>query len=205
MTDSGASRPDGAELGWELSTAVVLFHEAVGQRLGLSAADHRALGLISRAGSITAGELAQRTGLSPGAVTGLVDRLEAAGYVRRSRDPADRRRVVIGPAATTGRPDLSGIFAGLAAAMQEVATGYDAHQAWAIQDYLARTIAVLREETRKLSAGAAATTDDRSTGGGSGSDPGNGSDGHAAVDVGPDTPSGPVAGRGNADEQSSSR
>jgi DNA-binding Lrp family transcriptional regulator len=144
---------DGAELGWELSTAVVLFHEAIADRLGLSAADHKALGLISRAGRLTAGELAQRTGLSPGAVTGLVDRLEEAGYVRRTRDPADRRRVVVEPVAAAGRPDLSGIFAELGAAMAAFAGDYDEHQARAIRDWVEKTIIVLREQTRKLSAG----------------------------------------------------
>jgi DNA-binding Lrp family transcriptional regulator len=161
MTRDGADGPRGADLGWELSTAVVLFHEAVAQRLGLSAVDHKALGLISRAGALTAGELAQRTGLSPGAVTGLVDRLEAAGHVRRTRDPADRRRVVITPVSAPGRPDLSGIFAELGAAMAAFAGDYDAHQARAIEDYLVKTIAVLQEQTRRLSAGALVAGADR--------------------------------------------
>jgi DNA-binding Lrp family transcriptional regulator len=156
MTD-GMGQRHGADLGWELSTAVVLFHEAIADRLGLRAADHKALGLISRAGAITAGELAQRTGLSPGAVTGLVDRLEEAGYVRRTRDPADRRRVVIAPVSAPDRPDLSGIFRELTAAMAAFVGDYDAHQAAAIEDYLVKTIAVLREQTRRLSAGVPAT------------------------------------------------
>jgi DNA-binding MarR family transcriptional regulator len=151
MTDDDRRDTD---LGRELSTAVVLFHEAVADRLGLSAADHKALGLITRAGAVTAGELAQLTGLSPGAVTGLVDRLEAAGHVRRDRDPGDRRRVVVVPAAT-GRPDLSGIFADLTTAMGSFADDYDEHQARAIRDWLDKTITVLREQTRKLSAEAA--------------------------------------------------
>lgn len=149
MTDD--DRTD-TTLGRELSTAVVLFHEAVADRLGLSAADHKALGLITRAGAVTAGELAQLTGLSPGAVTGLVDRLEAAGHVRRDRDPQDRRRVVVVPGAEAGRPDLSGIFADLATAMGGFADDYDEHQAWAIRDWLRKTISVLREQTRELSA-----------------------------------------------------
>ena len=155
MTQDGAERR-GADLGWELSTAVVLFHEAVAQRLGLSAADHRALGVVSRAGSVTAGELAQRTGLSPGAVTGLVDRLEAAGHVRRTRDPADRRRVVVVPVSAPDRADLSGIFGRLGAAMAAFAGDYDEREARAIEDYLVKTIGVLREQTRRLSAETAA-------------------------------------------------
>lgn len=145
-----AEQEDGAELGWELSTAVVLFHEAVAECLGLSAVDHKALGIITRAGAVTAGDLAQRTGLSPGAVTGLVDRLERAGYVERTSDPADRRRVIIVPTGMR-RPDLSGIFADLAAAMNALTAKYDEREARAIHDYVVNTIAVLREQTQRLS------------------------------------------------------
>jgi DNA-binding MarR family transcriptional regulator len=144
--------PADGDLGWRLSTAVVLFHEAVATRLGLSATDHKALGIITRAGAMTAGELAQATGLSPGAVTGLVDRLEAAGHVTRDRDPADRRRVVVVPARRAGA-DLSGVFADLTAAMPEVVAPNVARRAEAMRDYVLRTIAVLAEQTRKLSAG----------------------------------------------------
>jgi DNA-binding MarR family transcriptional regulator len=122
---------------------------AFAERLGLSAVDHKALGIITRAGTVTAGDLAQRTGLSPGAVTGLVDRLERAGCVERARDPADRRRVIIVPTGTR-RPDLSGIFADLTAAMNAVTARYDECEARVIHDYVVSTIAVLREQTRRL-------------------------------------------------------
>lgn len=146
------AEPDGAELGWELSTAVVLFHEAIAERLGLSAADHKALGLITRAGTVTAGDVARRTGLSPGAVTGLIDRLEQAGYVERTRDPADRRRVIIVPSGTR-RPDLSDIFTDLTTAMNTLIAKYDEREARAIHDYVVNTIDVLRTQTRRLSNG----------------------------------------------------
>lgn len=150
MADDTASSVDSSGLGWELSTAVVLFHEAVADRLGLSAADHKALSLIMRAGALTAGDLAQQTGLSPGAVTGLVDRLERAGFVRRQRDPVDRRRVVI-TVEPDQRPDLSEISAELASAMNAVIARYDDRELVAIRDYVVNTIAVLREQTRRLS------------------------------------------------------
>src|SRR2546428_12497931 len=76
------------------STATVLFHTAVAERLGLSATDHKYADLIARQGPMTAGELADRTGLTTGAITGVLDRLEPAGGVRRERDPHDRRRVM---------------------------------------------------------------------------------------------------------------
>jgi DNA-binding MarR family transcriptional regulator len=106
----------GARLGRELSTAVVMFHEAVGAYLGVSAGDQRALTLIGRDGAMSAGELAERTGLTPGAVTGMIDRLERAGLVRREHDPNDRRRVLV--TATGHQPD---VFADLAAAMDDLA------------------------------------------------------------------------------------
>lgn len=137
----------GAALGRELSTAVVMFHEAVGAHLGVSAGDQRALTLIGREGPLSAGDLAEKTGLTPGAVTGMIDRLERAGLVRREHDANDRRRVLV--TATAGRPD---VFGGLAAAMNELTARYDEAELEVIADYLTRTVDILREETRKLTA-----------------------------------------------------
>ncbi|GAA0942384.1 MarR family winged helix-turn-helix transcriptional regulator [Virgisporangium aurantiacum] len=142
---------DGSALGAELSTAVILFHEAIGHRLGLSAADQRALRIIAGRGPLTAGTLAQLTGLSPGAVTGLVDRLERGGHVTRAADPADRRRIVISaaptPATGTG---IGAAFARLSAAMSAMTSRYDEKEAAAIADFVQRTIEILREQTRLL-------------------------------------------------------
>ncbi|QBI53060.1 MarR family winged helix-turn-helix transcriptional regulator [Streptomonospora litoralis] len=151
-TEPGPDRGSaGADLGWRLSTAVVLFHEAVGQRLGLRALDHRALGLIEREGPLTAGGLADMTGLTPGAVTGLVDRLRRHGYVQRTPDPADRRRILISVDTAT-RPDFAGAFTGLAGAMSELLAGYDDTELAAIEDYVRNTIEILNAETRRLAA-----------------------------------------------------
>jgi DNA-binding MarR family transcriptional regulator len=141
---------DGAALGAELSTAVILFHEAIGHRLGLSAADQRALGIIGGRGPMTAGTLAQLTGLSPAAVTGLIDRLEHGGHVTRSAHPDDRRSIVI-TAVSTPRAGIGEAFARLGAEMNALVSRYDARESAAILDYLQRTIAILREQTRRLS------------------------------------------------------
>src|SRR5437762_9162768 len=77
----------------------ILFHQAVADRLGLHVSDLRCLNILLEAGSIPAGEIGERTGLTTGAVTRMVDRLERAGYVRREPDPADRRRVIVSPVA----------------------------------------------------------------------------------------------------------
>jgi DNA-binding MarR family transcriptional regulator len=71
------------------------FEEAAAARLGIGVGDLRCLNAIENAGGLTAGELSREVGVTSGAVTGAVDRLERAGFARRVADPADRRRVRI--------------------------------------------------------------------------------------------------------------
>ncbi|MFF1610629.1 MarR family winged helix-turn-helix transcriptional regulator [Amycolatopsis sp. NPDC058278] len=137
---------EGQDAGRELSTAVVAFHEAVGASLGVTAVDQRALAVIAGAGSVSAGDLAKEIGLTPGAVTGVVDRLERAGLARRAPDPADRRRLVI-----TAAPGAFGkVFAGLDVAMAKLMARYSPAEQAVIGDWVANTVDVLREQTRLL-------------------------------------------------------
>ena len=71
------------------------FDEALGNVLGLNPTDVRCVDLLDQYGTMTAGVLADLAGLSTGAVTFLLDRLERAGFVRRVRDTQDRRRVLV--------------------------------------------------------------------------------------------------------------
>jgi DNA-binding MarR family transcriptional regulator len=81
----------------EMSTETIMFHQAVADILGLHITDHKCLDFIYRFGAMPAGRLAELTGLTTGAVTGIIDRLEEAGYVRRANDPKDRRRTIVEP------------------------------------------------------------------------------------------------------------
>lgn len=81
--------------GRAIATAAVLFHTAVAALSGLAASDQRALDLIERFGPLTAGELAERSGLAPASVTGLLARLERKGLARRIPNPNDRRSVLV--------------------------------------------------------------------------------------------------------------
>jgi DNA-binding MarR family transcriptional regulator len=84
------------QLNRELSTMMVLFHSRIAEQMGLSGTDHKCLELVLRSDEpITAGRIAQLSGLSTGAVTGVIDRLERRGLVRRVRDPHDRRKVLV--------------------------------------------------------------------------------------------------------------
>lgn len=73
--------------------ATNIFDERVGQFLGVNETDRRCLDIIERLGRMSAGQLANHSGLTTGAVTAVIDRLEAAGYVTRVRDPLDRRKI----------------------------------------------------------------------------------------------------------------
>src|SRR4051812_20650922 len=71
------------------------FDNLAAERLGVNRTDLHCINIIENSGGLTAGELAKEAGLTTGAVTGVIDRLERAGYARRVSDPADRRRVKV--------------------------------------------------------------------------------------------------------------
>ena len=73
----------------------VIFGQTVANTVGISGSDLECLDFLNLEGRVTAGRLAEVTGLTTGAITGVVDRLEKAGLVRRERDPEDRRKVFI--------------------------------------------------------------------------------------------------------------
>ena len=100
MSSSAASSTSVAEIAADLKTfaARVNLHSLrAADALSLAPTDLVCMCLLQLNGSATAGWLAEQTGLTTGAVTGMIDRLERAGYVRREPDPKDRRRVIVQP------------------------------------------------------------------------------------------------------------
>ena len=86
--------------------------EVAANRLGIHRADFHCLDIVSRGRAITPGQLATELGLTTGAITALLDRLEKARYLRRRRDRHDRRRILIEPskrARAKVRPILTGV------------------------------------------------------------------------------------------------
>jgi DNA-binding MarR family transcriptional regulator len=137
----------------QFSTATVLFHQAIADRLGMHVTDHRCLDILVRTGPITAGDLAQRTGLTTGAITGVIDRLEKAGFVRRAKDPDDRRRVVIEPFPERIEREIAPLFKSLAPAMADLCAQYGARDLAVIRDFIAGVQQVVYEQMRKLREG----------------------------------------------------
>ncbi len=77
------------------STWTVLFHQAMAEKMGLKGTDHKCLDILLKFGPVTITRLAEITGLSNGAATGVVDRLEKKGFVKRTRSREDRRIVMV--------------------------------------------------------------------------------------------------------------
>jgi DNA-binding MarR family transcriptional regulator len=135
----------------DLSTAVIAFHETCARQLGMSATERKCLGVLWQMKVATAGELARATGLTTGAITGIADRLEKAGYLKREANPADRRSVLLSPRQEKKlRRIVEPQFQSLTNAMAALRKEYSARDLATIYDYLNRTTAVLRDEAAKL-------------------------------------------------------
>src|SRR4051812_23269315 len=142
----------GVQLGRELSTRTILFHQAIADCLGIAPTDHKCLGFIAEADHpVTAGELATLTGLTSGAITGVIDRLEAAGLAHRERDSQDRRRVVV-KAAATAIERVAPLFEGIGRASLEMTARYGDEELDAIERYLVDCLEMLTEQTKRLRA-----------------------------------------------------
>ena len=85
------------------STAVVLFHHAIAECLGLGPEDHKCFYLLRERGPMSGSELVAITGLTSGAITGVVARLEEAGFLRREADPHDGRKQILHPMVNHAR------------------------------------------------------------------------------------------------------
>jgi DNA-binding MarR family transcriptional regulator len=137
----------------ELSGQGVLYSQAVAGRLGIGSTDLECLGYLMD-GPQTAGALAEATRLTTGAITGVIDRLERAGFVRREADPADRRKVVV-RVTTAAAAKVAPLFEPIARAALSAMLGYSDDELRLLLDFLERNrgaaLAAL-EELRALPA-----------------------------------------------------
>jgi len=140
------------------SARAVMLHQLVSEKLGLNATDHKCLDFLNRTGPVTAGQLAQLTGLTTGAVTNVIDRLEQAGYVTRDKDPNDRRRVVVKPAE--GRTaQISPLFQSVMQATLQILSRYDEQQTDLILEFIRACNEMTLDEMEKLKRQAASNSD----------------------------------------------
>ncbi|HYM84732.1 MAG TPA: MarR family transcriptional regulator [Candidatus Dormibacteraeota bacterium] len=142
-----------------------VFGQTVAIRFGLSESDIEALERLAEVGTTTAGRLGDLMGLSSGAVTRVLDRLGQSGFVRRTADPADRRRVIV-ELVPEKAASIDSLTERLARASEAELARYTADQLDAIADFLGRMSQVTRDQTEALRGGAAGDPDGTETEGG---------------------------------------
>ena len=123
-----------------LIASAILFNHQVAQRVGLGASDAQFMHLLQLHGPLTPGRLAELSGLTTGTVTGVLDRLEAAGFVRRERDGSDRRKVIVKLNEERLWSAMAPLYAGQAESLAAVAGAYDAEQLEVIAGFLRRLV-----------------------------------------------------------------
>ncbi len=127
-----------------------LMGQAAADRVGINATDLNCLNILSFSGSLTAGELAKATGLTTASITGVVDRLEAAGFVRRERDQADRRRVVVIIEIEKALREVASIFAPMVADWQQLADRYSDDELRLIVEFYDLMEQIIRKHLTRL-------------------------------------------------------
>ena len=133
----------------EYGISTVLFRQAVGQSLGVNATDMECLALILFKGLASPSELAQYTGLTSGATTAMLDRLEKAHLIERRPNPQDRRGTLI--VLTNERTEeIGAMFASGREAIDKVTSSYSEEELEVIADYFGRLVSVWEVEREKL-------------------------------------------------------
>lgn len=140
---------EGIKLGKEFSLALIMYHQTVAEKVGLNLTDYKVLGIIPFEG-MTAGQIAEITGLSTGMVTTVVDRLESKNFVYRERDPKDRRKVIIKANFEKVASEIGPFFQSFGQEMAKVTASYSPEENKVINDYIRKSIDVFKQEIKKI-------------------------------------------------------
>ena len=127
-----------------------LMGQAAADRIGINNTDLNCMNILSFSGHMTAGELARATGLTTASITGVIDRLEEAGFVRRERDPHDRRRVMVRLSLDKAVSDVASVFAPMLRDWREMAARYSDDELRLIVDFYGRVEQVFRKHLLRL-------------------------------------------------------
>jgi DNA-binding MarR family transcriptional regulator len=126
-----------------------LMDQAIADRLRMNRTDAQCMDLISRMGPMTAGELADRVGLTAGAITAVLDRLERGHWIRRVHDTVDRRRVMV-RGGEAEHATVKPIFARLRGSTRQLLSRYSEEQLEVIGDFLRRLANVAAEQRQSI-------------------------------------------------------
>ena len=123
--------------------------QAIGAVTGIHPTDLNILDLLDQHGDVTAGRLSELSGITSGAITGVVDRLEKLGYVERRKDPLDRRKVVV-RTIDDRREAVAALYEPMKSRLEELLSTYSAAELAAITDYAERAANIMADEVARL-------------------------------------------------------
>jgi DNA-binding MarR family transcriptional regulator len=133
------------------TTESMFLLQAITERSGMNLTDLQCISILTSTGPITAGRLAEEMGLTTGSVTGVIDRMEQAGYVRRERDPKDGRRVIVRPVSEK-LERAAGSLGSQDRVLEELMSDYDERDLALFVDLMRKSTAMTREETARIRA-----------------------------------------------------
>jgi DNA-binding MarR family transcriptional regulator len=128
----------------------IQMHEAIGRKAGLSGTDHKYLGFLIEKGQMTAGELSNLTGLTTGAVTGLIDRFEKKKLVKRQFAEDDRRKVMIVPDTPKIMALLAPLYKEYRHKSEMLTASFSSKEIKVIETYFLKAIEIMNDTTNKL-------------------------------------------------------
>jgi DNA-binding MarR family transcriptional regulator len=130
--------------------ASIQMHETIGQKAGLSGTDHKYLGFLLQKGEMTAGELSALTGLTTGAVTGLIDRFEKKKLVKRKWADDDRRKVIIAPDTKKIMALLQPLYKEYRSRSEKLIASFTDKELKVIEAYFSKANEIMEATTAKL-------------------------------------------------------
>src|SRR5271169_2432267 len=119
-------------------------------RIGINATDLNCLNIVALTGHLTAGDLARQTGLSTASITGVLDRLEEGGFVRRVRDPHDRRRVIVEVGGGPGLREIGPTFGPVVKAWRATAADYSDDELRLLLEFQGKVEEIMRSQLARL-------------------------------------------------------
>ncbi|HEY8917221.1 MAG TPA: MarR family transcriptional regulator [Chitinophaga sp.] len=128
----------------------IQMHEAVARKAGLPGTDHKYLGFLMVQGQMTAGELATLTGLTTGAVTGLIDRFEKKKLVKRRFAEDDRRKVIIEPITKNIMALFAPLYKDFRSKSEELLGSFSNKEAKALETYFLKATEIMNETINDL-------------------------------------------------------
>jgi DNA-binding MarR family transcriptional regulator len=133
----------------EYNFSNILFRHAIVEKLGVNITDWECLGLLLQKGVATPTELSKHTGLTSGATTAMLDRLERSGIIERRRNPEDRRGTLI-VIVKEKAAELATLFTSAIEAQDQLLSSYSEKELEFLSDFISKLAKVLDQERRKM-------------------------------------------------------